>query len=976
MENDIISPQTKQHIFGANTREIVGVVSVNSIDFIRTIFNCFQEKKIAVFLTSEQDYYKIDLTGAKKIITPKLEFGWCKIGFIPQQTESLAQIAFTSGTTGNPKGVLLSHQNLNDVVERLNHTMKVDSTIREYVGIPVNYSFGFGRCRAVATAGGEFYLPENGFNPLEIRDMLLEGSINAISAVPSLWRLLFQCQQIFGQETHQVKWIEIGSQYMSQKEKEQIKALFPNAKILQHYGLTEASRSTFLEIDQTSGIDLESVGKGYGNMQIKLSPEQKIMIKGDNVARKMLVNGELIENIDQQGWLTTNDLGKIENGYIYYQGRADDLINCGGIKISPETIEKHIRETLQIKSGVAVTRIPDVMRGDGILIATLKEYNLPLESVKKAATEAMAANNIRSFDAIKLIELDEFPTTNTGKIKRKELTKLFEAEPKIDSTAPDVDVFSTNGGNHLSEQERHIIEVWQEILGVENIEPDSNFFSIGGDSLTAISVMVKMEQLGISRDIVRGMLQGLSVRELAQRIEGSKTTTATTTTNTQHEQEQHIIKVWQEVLGVDNIEPESNFFSIGGDSLTAISVMVKMEQLGIPREIVRGMLQGLSVRELAQRIQASQNTEKEPVKISHTISNLYTKTGFNINIIRGFLVFCVISGHWSAGLFDKLPSVIGQILAPVMANIFAAGTQGFSIVYGVSAGYSLFEIYKNDRQRFYKLIKTTLKLLFVGIIALSIRVIGLQLATNRFDSFTNFTNSFYSVISYFFLITATLGLWFKLLEKVKNPVVVSLCLGVLIHFLYYFFLQGWGNYTAYGLVELFKILMVAKFGYFSLTPGVLVGMSIGIAMRKKINKEINPLNTDYIWIGLALISFALVTSSHADSFDTWWTWPRPVSSWTWIFNIGAILVLLKINDRILSQYNEFPQWLKFIFQATATIGILAFPFFITHQFVLPLKNILETFGLSNLIAIAIPMILFLVFSYFICKKVYETNFTW
>jgi long-subunit acyl-CoA synthetase (AMP-forming) len=364
-------------------KQVTGIVSVNSIDFVNTVFDCFKKDQIVAFLSNETDRYKIQTTGATQVITPELKFGWCDTKFTPKLTQSIAQISFTSGTTGQPKGVLLTHHALNDVVERLNNIMEVDSSIREYVGVPTNYSFGFGRCRAVATVGGQFYIPENGFNPLEIRDMLLNGSINAISAVPSLWRTLFQCEDIFGSETSAVKWIEIGSQYMSRCEKERLRQLFPQAKIVQHYGLTEASRSTFLRIDQTQGEHLESVGKAYGKTDIKISADGKITIKGPHVAEKLLVGGQSKTNIDPNGWHETNDLGVLKNGYLYYLGRSDDLINCGGIKISPDNIEKSIRTMLDIQSGIAVARANDPVRGEVILIATLR-------SVKDAAILAAA----------------------------------------------------------------------------------------------------------------------------------------------------------------------------------------------------------------------------------------------------------------------------------------------------------------------------------------------------------------------------------------------------------------------------------------------------------------------------------------------------------------------------------------------------------------------------------------------------------
>src|SRR5690606_37233375 len=135
----------------------------------------------------------------------------------------------TSGTEGEPKGVLLTHGNPGDVVARLDSGMQVDAQIREYVGLPVYHSFVFGRCRAVSAAGGRAFLPPRGFSPVEITAMLEAGQINAISALPSLWRVLLSARAVTPEAGRRVRWIEIGSQAMSASEKQALVALFPEA---------------------------------------------------------------------------------------------------------------------------------------------------------------------------------------------------------------------------------------------------------------------------------------------------------------------------------------------------------------------------------------------------------------------------------------------------------------------------------------------------------------------------------------------------------------------------------------------------------------------------------------------------------------------------------------------------------------------------------------------------------------------------
>jgi acyl-CoA synthetase (AMP-forming)/AMP-acid ligase II len=876
-------------------KEVIGIVAVNSIDFIKTVFQCFEHDQVAVFLRDEADTYKIQVTGATKIITPQSGFGWCNAHFIPKPSDAIAQISFTSGTTGTPKGVLLPHRALNDVVERLNAIMEVDSSIREYVGIPINYSFGFGRCRAVATAGGQFYIPENGFNPLEIRDMLLDGSINAISAVPSLWRILFECEAIFGEETKAIRWIEIGSQYMSRAEKEQLVRIFPNAKIVQHYGLTEASRSTFIRIDQTQGEHLESVGKAVGDTEIKLSGDHKIMIRGPHVAEQLLIDGQVKANVDADGWLETSDLGEIKDGYLYYRGRADDLINCGGIKVSPDDIEKSIRESLQIQSGIAVARVSDLVRGDAILVGVLTSAHLNHDAVKKAAIAAAAKNNIQSVDAIKLMEFEEFPATATGKIQRKQLAQQYE------------DRIST-----LKAAKTHSSQAFTE-------------------------------------------------------AEETQLT----------EQEKEIITAWKSVLGVDHIDVESNFFEIGGDSLTAISVMVKMGTLGIPPQIAKGMLQGLSVRELARRM----GGEADDQPTSHTISNLHTKTGMNINIVRGVLVLCVVFAHWSTGFFEMLPASLAAI-QPYISPVLAAGTPGFAIIYGVSAGYSMFNIFKTDRARLTSILWTTFQLLAGGILALALLELSYSALAKEIESLTDVANMFYSVLIYYLLITATLPLWFRAIVNSKNPAAKAAFLSLLLYCSYYFFFAKLGVYQTTGFLELGKLIISAKYSYINLAAGTLAGIAVGIGMRNRVEqgntKITNTGITDgFTWIGLAFVAAGFAVCSHAGESASWLVWPLPKTFiWGWFFYLGLVLLGLSLTDRILSGYNQIQMIPKFALQSLATMGVLAFPVFVTHETVLPIKNLLGVLGLPGSISLLIALGLFAAVFTFLFRKVHSANFTW
>src|ERR1019366_3661243 len=128
-------------------------------------------------------------------------------------------------------------------------------------------------------------------------------------------------------------------------------------------GLTEASRSTILNISESKGDHLESVGQPSGRVEVKISPEGRIMIRGSHVASGQIIESELKSIADADGWLTTGDFGRLEDNYLYYEGRADDLINSGGIKINPDLLQERINRRLKLDNKISVCRISDELSG-------------------------------------------------------------------------------------------------------------------------------------------------------------------------------------------------------------------------------------------------------------------------------------------------------------------------------------------------------------------------------------------------------------------------------------------------------------------------------------------------------------------------------------------------------------------------------------------------------------------------------------
>lgn len=460
------------------------LVTRNSLPYLNMVFALNEARQPFVNVADEQAASALTGIDIDKCIVPEDGTGWFAVSRPLIREDLPAQITYTSGTEGKPKGIVLTYANLADAAERIIEQMALTSEIREYVGVPVNYSFGIGRIRAVSAVGGQSYLPPRGFDPLEISRMLKSGEINALSAVPTLLRILLQSSMVIGEAGKKLRWLEIGSQYMSAAEKRRIRDLFPNARIVQHYGLTEASRSTFLQISEVADGVLDSVGKAVGNSEVGISADGKIRIRGAHVAKWRIGADQMEDLRDSDGWLQTNDLGHMTDGYLYYDGRADDLINSGGVKINPDMLETRIGKILDQGSRIVVAKVPDALRGEGVLVVA-ESKDLSIDKLRSAAADALKELGVSAGDSLHVKIMDAIPQTATGKPLRRLLTDDFVHET---ATAPIPTPAKT-----ADPQTDDVATFFRQFFPGRTIGPDDSFESMGGDSLSYIQFSLGFE---------------------------------------------------------------------------------------------------------------------------------------------------------------------------------------------------------------------------------------------------------------------------------------------------------------------------------------------------------------------------------------------------------------------------------------------------------------------------------------------------
>ncbi|MEO3417075.1 AMP-binding protein [Roseovarius sp. CAU 1744] len=493
----------------SNPLRTVAVEGKNTLGFLDHVFRLYDEGQLFTVQRPGLDLTRYRGLEVTETLSAGSDLGWGRQRFTPGTSDAPAQILFSSGTESLPKPIVLSQRNISDVVERLNDAMALDDSVREYVGVPATYSFGLGRIRAVSAVGGQYYLPAR-FDPIEIREMLERGEINAISAVPTLWRVILSAPDAIGQAGEAVRWIEIGSQYMSGPEKLALRQLFPKARIVQHYGLTEASRTTFLDIGQSPADALESVGAATSPAETMIGREDEICIRGDHVALGLLQeDGQVAPLTDKDGWLHTKDKGRIENGMLFYEGRLDDQMNIAGVNLNADNLEQEIIRICGGSGQIGVTRTDDPLRGDAVLIAIRRDAMDRAAMVEKAAEIAMAKAGVNQPGGVNIFAVDDIPVTGTGKVQRRKIQEIYLAQ-KDNANERAASVPNAE----LSEAEQHVADAWRKVVGPVAIRPGDSFYDTGGDSLSAVQIGLVMEK-EFNRAAVRATLEGQTLRDVA-----------------------------------------------------------------------------------------------------------------------------------------------------------------------------------------------------------------------------------------------------------------------------------------------------------------------------------------------------------------------------------------------------------------------------------------------------------------------------
>ena len=337
----------------------------------------------------------------------------------------IAYLIYTSGTTGEPKGVPVSHDMVEFTTKNIIDVLGYSETDVDVIPLPLYHSFGLGCLHTSIFAGSTVVLLKNADNLENILESVKKYNATSLAAVPAtLTKLLRLDRKILDDCLQGLRLIITNSTSIPKNTVKEIKGILKGGNLATYYGLTEASRSTFMIFNEDSNLH-ESVGKPAPGVNIKIDDEHKgdsefgeILVKGKNVIKQYWNDEKADENIED-GWLRTGDVGYLDDdGYLFLKGRNDEVINVGGEKIIPHDIEQVVTQIPGVEDSAAFG-IPHEVFGQTIKLVVKKSENSDLD---KLVILTHCMKNLEKFKIPSKIEfVDSIPKNEYGKVKRSML---------------------------------------------------------------------------------------------------------------------------------------------------------------------------------------------------------------------------------------------------------------------------------------------------------------------------------------------------------------------------------------------------------------------------------------------------------------------------------------------------------------------------------------------------------------------------
>ena len=348
------------------------------------------------------------------------------------EADDASVVIFSSGTTGKPKGVLLSAYNVLNAAAATAENTRLTARDRNCQILPLFHIFGFTGCLfACAIAGAELHIPQN-MRTETILSLIQREQCTVLHSVPTMMLALVHSKEFTSEKVASVRCSLLGGAAATEAQIIMLREHFPNNHFMVAYGLTELAIATESDYEDTLEHVTKTIGKPLKNIAVSV----RDMATGRECKRDGSETGEILlrgynmmvcyykleldrQDFNDEGWLRTGDLGYIdEEGYVHLAGRKKEIIIRGGENIIPNEIASAISEHQAI-ADVKVLGLPDPFYGEIVAAALLLKdgANFQEEDMRAFLQARIANYKIPAH----FVVYDAFPSFSTGKINMLEL---------------------------------------------------------------------------------------------------------------------------------------------------------------------------------------------------------------------------------------------------------------------------------------------------------------------------------------------------------------------------------------------------------------------------------------------------------------------------------------------------------------------------------------------------------------------------
>ncbi len=485
---------------------------------------------------------------------------------------SIASLIFTSGTTGVPKAVMLSHKNFVNMISMLSSVLDMDITDGVLSVLPMHHTFEFSAGFLTPFSNGTQITYLNELTAEDLSKTIENGHVTGMVGVPALWEMLhrriktrlrekgdwiadmadnmiefnawirdntpFNLGPIVFLPIHEgmggkMRYLISGGSALSEKVQKDLHGL--GFTVLEGYGLTESS--PVLTVARPGKKLLKgSVGKPLPGVEVKIdSPDEngvgEVLARGQNVMVGYYNNEKATEAVMQDRWLRTGDLGRLDDdGNLYIVGRSKDvIIDSNGKNIYPDEIEDRYGKSSFIKE-LSVVGLPDDDGGEKIACLVVPDYEHDIALSRAEANKQIELHfrevsaGLPFFKRVKVLQITPFelPRTATRKVKRPlvvEMLQQLEERSKSKVKA----VIESRGDDNVLWIRKVVASVSNRPLS--DIAVEDKLADLGFDSLMFVELQAAVEDSGgrlISPDTLNEVQ---TVRELltaVQRVDRTK----------------------------------------------------------------------------------------------------------------------------------------------------------------------------------------------------------------------------------------------------------------------------------------------------------------------------------------------------------------------------------------------------------------------------------------------------------------------